>query len=432
MKRIIRHIPSLLLGACFVASGWLKGVDPYGTSLKLSEYFRVWGWSGFVADHPLAWSVCLCAGELCLGLLLLSGVFRKAVAWGTVAVMSAFTALTAWLAFSPVGMSVQDCGCFGDAFTLGHGATLLKNVLLWVLAVWHLWVVRTESWHGLKGWRTASCCAIFSLAVPLYSAVWLPPVDFLPFGRGAALSAVPGFGVYDGRYEEVTDSLMEVSGSKPLVAVVSRRELTVDDLRKLSGLRAEAGAGRISFCLWTLPGQNGGADMDVFYTDEVTLKSLLRAGAGLVVVDGGIVRAKRNLSVFRPVRFGRNVTVGEMMEEDAGLPWRYGVCVLAGLAVMVWVRRIGWRAACASCGWPSCWAWPCTTVGVPWWPTRSSSRRTRCRPRCFRATRYGWTRRFSVHGSTRRWTLRTGGWRASVHGGVAACVTTTSWCSTIP
>ena len=52
MKRIIRHIPSLLLGACFVASGWLKGVDPYGTSLKLSEYFRVWGWSGFVADHP--------------------------------------------------------------------------------------------------------------------------------------------------------------------------------------------------------------------------------------------------------------------------------------------------------------------------------------------------------------------------------------------
>lgn len=245
MKRIIRHIPSLLLGTCFVASGWLKGVDPYGMSLKLSEYFRVWGWIGFVADHPLAWSVCLCAGELCLGLLLLSGVFRKAVAWGAVAVMSAFTALTAWLAFSPMGLSVQDCGCFGDAFTLGHGATLLKNIVLWVLALWHLWVVRAEHQCGLKGWRTASCCAVFSLAVPLYSAVWLPPVDFLPFGRGAALPAVPGFGVYDGRYEEVTDSLMEVSGSKPLVAVMSRRTLTADDLRKLSGLRAEAGAGRV-------------------------------------------------------------------------------------------------------------------------------------------------------------------------------------------
>ena len=79
--------------------------------------------------------------------------------------------------------------------------------------------------------------------------------------------------------------------------------------------------------------------MDVFYTDEVTLKSLLRAEVGFLVVDGGIVRAKRNLSVFRPARFGRNVTVGEMTEEDAGLPWRYGVCVLAGLAVIIWVRR---------------------------------------------------------------------------------------------
>lgn len=37
-----RHpTPFLLLGTCFVASGVLKGIDPYGTSLKLSEYFRV-------------------------------------------------------------------------------------------------------------------------------------------------------------------------------------------------------------------------------------------------------------------------------------------------------------------------------------------------------------------------------------------------------
>ena len=77
MKRIVRPIPSLLLGFSFLLSGALKGIDPYGTSLKLSEYFRVWGWGGFVAEHSLAWSVCLCAGELWLGLLLLSGVFRR-------------------------------------------------------------------------------------------------------------------------------------------------------------------------------------------------------------------------------------------------------------------------------------------------------------------------------------------------------------------
>lgn len=330
MKHLLRHIPSLLLAMCFVVSGWLKGVDPYGTSLKLSEYLRVWGWNGLVADYPLAWSVCLCAGELCLGLLLLTGMFRKAVAWCAVAVMSAFTALTAWLTFSPMGMSVQDCGCFGEAFTLGHEATLLKNVALLALALWHLWVVRTESWAGLQGWRTVSCCAVFSLAIPLYSAVWLPPVDFLPFGRGADLSEIPGFGVYDSEYEEVTDSLLEVSRERPLVAVVTPHELVEDEARKLYGLRAEAEAGRIALCLWTLPGMNGKTGLDTYYTDEVTLKSLLRAEAGLVVADGGIVRAKRNLSVFRPER---EATAGDLMKSDEGVLWRYAFCLVLGLAV---------------------------------------------------------------------------------------------------
>ena len=50
--------------------------------------------------------------------------------------------------------------------------------------------------------------------------------------------------------------------------------------------------------------------MDVFYTDEVTLKSLLRAEVGFVVVDGVSCVPSEILSVFRPARFGRNVTVG--------------------------------------------------------------------------------------------------------------------------
>lgn len=176
-----------------MASGWLKGVDPYGTSLKLSEYFRVWDWSGFVADHPLAWSVCLCAGELCLGMLLLFGVFRKAVAWSMVAAMSAFTALAAWLAFSPMGMSVQDCGCFGEAFTLGHGATLLKNIMLWALSVWHLWVVWAEHQCGLKGWRTVSCCAVFSLAVPPLLGGLASPGGFPAFRPWGGFACRAGF-----------------------------------------------------------------------------------------------------------------------------------------------------------------------------------------------------------------------------------------------
>ena len=38
MKRMVSHIPAILLGLCFLVSGGLKGIDPYGTSLKLGEY----------------------------------------------------------------------------------------------------------------------------------------------------------------------------------------------------------------------------------------------------------------------------------------------------------------------------------------------------------------------------------------------------------
>ena len=132
---------------------------------------------------------------------------------------------------------------------------------------------------------------------------------------------------------------MEVSGSKPLVAVVSRRELTADDLRKLSGLRAEAGGG--AHLLLPVdasrPERRGGYGCFLYGRGDTEVAAACRGwfhGGGQghracqaqpVGVPSGTVRSERH--------------GGETMEEDAGLPWRYGVCVLAGLAVMVWVRR---------------------------------------------------------------------------------------------
>lgn len=341
MKRMFSHIPAILLGLCFLVSGGLKGIDPYGTSLKLGEYFRVWGWDGFVADHALVWAVCLCGGELCIGLWLLLGVFRRLSAWLSVAVMAVFTAVTGWLAFTPAGWSVTDCGCFGEAFTLGHGATFAKNVVLLALSVCAAWAARKAAWlpAGLSGKWTALCCVVFGLAVPAYSALRLPPADFLPYNRGTDLAAEGILALFDRNYEEVTDSLLRLSAGKPLVAVVFRRRLTEEEEVKLSYFRDEARRGGLTLCRWTLPGMAPDNCPDVFYTDGVTLKSLLRAESGIVVVEDGIVRAKRNLRGFRVERFGRSVTADEMMRRDGWLLWRYAAWLLAGLAVIVVVHR---------------------------------------------------------------------------------------------
>ena len=341
MKRIVRPIPSLLLGFSFLLSGALKGIDPYGTSLKLSEYFRVWGWGGFVAEHPLAWSVCLCAGELWLGLLLLSGAFRRLSAWLAVLAMTGFTAVSAWLLFSPAGVAVTDCGCFGEAFTLSHGATLGKNAVLLALAVGCVLMARGASWlpSGLCGKWTALCCAAFSAAIPSYSVLRLPPADFLPYNRGADLATADGLVLFDHRYEEVTDSLLRLSAERPLVAVVAREGLTAAGLSKLEHFRRQSARRQLRLCLWTLPGREAGSGLESYYADVMTLKSLVRADAGFLVVEDGMVRAKRNLLAFRPERFGRPVTVPQLVEEDAGLPYRHAGCVAAGLLLIAAVRR---------------------------------------------------------------------------------------------
>ena len=34
----------ILIGATFIFSGFVKGVDPWGSVIKIGEYFTVWGW----------------------------------------------------------------------------------------------------------------------------------------------------------------------------------------------------------------------------------------------------------------------------------------------------------------------------------------------------------------------------------------------------
>lgn len=333
MKRIVRPIPSLLLGFSFLLSGALKGIDPYGTSLKLSEYFRVWGWDGFVAEHSLAWSVCLSAGELWLGLLLLSGVFRRLSAWLAVLAMTGFTAVSGWLLFSPAGVAVTDCGCFGEAFTLSHGATLGKNAVLLVLAVGCVLMARGASWlpSGLCGKWTALCCAAFSAAIPSYSALRLPPRRLSALQPWSGPDDGRRTALFDHRYEEVTDSLLRLSAERPLVAVVAREGLTAAGLSKLEHFRRQSARRQLRLCLWTLPGREAGSGLESYYADVMTLKSLVRADAGFLVVEDGMVRAKRNLSAFRPERFGRPVTVPSW--------WRRTLGFLTAM-------RVAWPRAC--------------------------------------------------------------------------------------
>ena len=126
--KIIRIICRILTGMVFVFSGFVKGIDPWGFTYKIQDYFEAFHLEFFDGiAFPLA--ITACTLELVIGLNLLTGIRMRITAWLLLLFMSFFTILTFVLAISN---PVSDCGCFGDAIKLTNWQTFWKNIIILV------------------------------------------------------------------------------------------------------------------------------------------------------------------------------------------------------------------------------------------------------------------------------------------------------------
>ena len=128
---IASQVAAILIGALFIFSGFVKGIDPLGTTYKLVDYFEAFGMPFF---NPIALplSIALSGAEMLIGFMLLFRVKNRLAAWGALIFMVGFTILTF---FSALFNPVSDCGCFGDAIKLSNWATFYKNLVILPLAV---------------------------------------------------------------------------------------------------------------------------------------------------------------------------------------------------------------------------------------------------------------------------------------------------------
>lgn len=129
--RLLGHISRIVVGATFIFSGFVKGIDPWGSAYKFIDYFGAMGldwlsWSAF----PLG--VLLAFAEFMIGVALLFAINIRLFSWGALLFMLFFTPLTLWIA---IANPVTDCGCFGDAWVISNWETFYKNVVLIVLAI---------------------------------------------------------------------------------------------------------------------------------------------------------------------------------------------------------------------------------------------------------------------------------------------------------
>ncbi|MDR3327341.1 MAG: DoxX family protein [Prevotellaceae bacterium] len=180
--RIIGTVFRVIFGAVFVFSGFVKTIDPLGTTYKMSDYLQAMN-----LPQPycliLICSMLMIAAEFTIGLSLISGIKLKFFSWCALIFMLVMTPITLWLA---VSNPVSDCGCFGDALVIGNWATFWKNIGLLILIIVILYC---EKYHRqylspLPSWLVAASFFVFSVCISLYCLKHLPLIDFRPYKIG--------------------------------------------------------------------------------------------------------------------------------------------------------------------------------------------------------------------------------------------------------
>ena len=183
--RLLTVLMRLVVGGVFIFSGFTKGVDPWGTGYKITDYLTALGMGQWL---PAAFfiAVALAALEFMLGIAIALGAYRRSAPIVALALLLVLTPLTLWLA---VTGAVPDCGCFGDALHLSNWATFFKNLLL-LLGIIYL-LMFNKSLPGVYGpavqWIVMALSFAFVMAVAYYGYFQQPLIDYRPYPVGTRL-----------------------------------------------------------------------------------------------------------------------------------------------------------------------------------------------------------------------------------------------------
>lgn len=352
--KYLAHFSRILVGIEFVFSGFVKVVDPYGTGLKLQEYFEVFGndlpqfssFFHFFAENSLTTSFFFCSLELILGVALLFNFKMKITAWVVLIFMVFFTFLTFYSAYFN---KVTDCGCFGDFLKLKPWVSFYKDVisLFFILIIFSF---RRNFGKSEIGTPMVLISIILAFGIGIYGIRYLPLVDFLPYAVGKSIPdqmkkpeikplinyvfidksnnkkveskeflldtarykynssevlnledlmpKITDFSLTDTSGNDVTSSAFE--GKKLLIILKKKKDLVDLNFDELNSFAKSASRKGISpLILTSMPSEDyqylkslKKIKYDVFTSDEKVLKTIARTNPCIVILNEGIVVGK--------------------------------------------------------------------------------------------------------------------------------------------
>lgn len=312
MKALVTFL-RIFVGFSFVVSGFFKMIDPLGTSYKLEEYFSPSVLNlEFLVPNALLIGIILILIETALGFFLLIGFKTKWTLIGLFVTILIFLFLT-W--YSAYYNKVTDCGCFGDAVKLTPWETFYKNVILVAMIVFlgfKSLKIRNILNPSITKWLAFLVIPI-SLYFMYYTLLSLPIVDFRPYKIGTNI--VEGMQIKEGEYlPAIHDFILESETEGDLTNIILQEEkvllivmydfqktdtISFDKIKKVSddALSKNYKVYGVSASLpedFDIIKSQHQLNFEILFNDATTLKTMIRANPGLIVLNKGGIADKRN------------------------------------------------------------------------------------------------------------------------------------------
>lgn len=342
-------INRILVGALFIFSSFTKGVDPLGTKYKMLDYLAAYGME-WMNDAALPLAVVMILAEFIVGICLLTNVLPRLATLGAALLMLFFTATTFFDAMYDL---VPDCGCFGTAIKMSNWQTFFKNLV--IDAVLIPVVVNNKSlkckWlTSLGQWIFAIIFMSLFVGFEIYNIRHLPVIDFMDWKVGKDMtpqgfdagkifvtyennetgetqefespnypwndsvwtsqwtfvsqrseggSNALGFAVLDAEGEDVTHILFDSENLYVFVAPYLE-EMTERDFENCTKMTEVAYRQGFDYIWLTAASPEYVEKLneeylifnDVYYGDELELKTMVRSNPGLMLIDNGVIKNK--------------------------------------------------------------------------------------------------------------------------------------------
>jgi len=308
--KILVQISRLLVAITFIFSGFVKLVDPLGSTYKFEEYF---GYDvlnmEFLIPYTLPFAILLILAEIMLGVMLLVGFLPKLTSWSLLGIIIVFLFLT-W--YSAYFNKVTDCGCFGDAVKLSSWGTFYKNIVLvlfiFLLVLKHEFIKPLFSLNFAK-WSTFLSFFVF-LFIVYHVLVHLPIIDFRPYAVGENIPEgmkyvgdeeppIHDFFLETVEGEDLTDQIL-MTENVLLVVAYDLNKSDREGFLKVKKITDEAlKNGYLVYVLtssmaedYDIIRKEFNLNFELLFCDGTTLKTIIRANPGIITLKNGTVTGK--------------------------------------------------------------------------------------------------------------------------------------------